>query len=320
MKLFAQIIKPKGNFSKWAIFLIIASIFILGIFGHLDNIIEFLDSEALTLSFGKKASVSVYRIIKSIFIIVAMFWVVGMISDYIDKSIRNIKTIKSSSRAIISKALQILIYFVGFIISMDMLEIDLKTLTVFSGAVGIGVGFGLQKITSNFISGLILLFEKSIRVDDLIELENGVTGHLRHTGSRYTLIEAMDGKEIMVPNEELITGKVTNWTYSHNKARVEIPVGISYNSDVNLAMKLMVLAAKEHPKCLTEPSPKCFLRKFGDSSMDLVLFFWVADIVDGRYEPQSDVMLTVWQKFRENNIEIPYPQMDVHVNNIKNVE
>lgn len=315
MKIFSFIFKPQGSVFKWLMLFIALGIGALGILGHLNNIIEFLDSEALTFYFSKKTSISAYKIIKSLIILVGLFWITGVVSEYADKSIKNLKTLKSSNRAIISKAVQILIYFVAFLILMDMLEIDLKSLAIFSGAVGIGVGFGLQKITSNFISGLILLFEKSIRVDDLVELDGGVSGYLRYTGARYTLIEALDGKEIMVPNEDLITGKVTNWTYSHNRGRVEIPVGVAYSSDLDLVMKLMLEAASSHPKCLKDPSPRCFLRKFGDSSINFILYFWVEDVIDGRYEPQSDVMLTMWNKFKENGIEIPYPQMDVHLSN-----
>ena len=173
----------------------------------------------------------------------------------------------------------------------------------------------MQKITSNFISGLILLFEKSARVDDLIELEGGLFGYLRYTGARYTLVEAVDGREVMIPNEDFITGKVTNWTYSHSKARVEIPVGVSYNSDLEKVKKLMLEAATEHKKCLKDPAPQCYLRKFGDNAVDFTLFFWIADIIDGRMQPQSDVMLSIWKKFKENDIEISYPQRDVFVKN-----
>lgn len=318
-KFFSFLIKPRGSSVKWLLAIIVISLGTLGYFGYLDKIITFLDSDALTFKFGKKNSISALRIIKGAFIVVAMFWITGLISDYADKYIRGMKNIASSNRAIINKTFQIILYFLAFLILMDMLNIDLTTLTIFSGAVGIGVGFGLQKITSNFISGLILLFEKSARVDDLIELDGGIFGNIRYTGARYTLVEAVDGREIMIPNEDLITGRVTNWTYSNHKARVEIPVGVAYGSDIEKARDLILAAAIEHPKCMSDPEPKCYLRNFGDNSIDFCLFFWVADVLDGRFEPQSDVMFAIWKKFRENGIEIPFPQRDVHIKNIKDL-
>lgn len=314
-KFFSLLIKPQEGVAKWLMAVFIIGLIALGMLGHLDQIIDFLDSEELTFKLGKKTSFSVYKITRGIFIVVGMLWATGMISDYADRSIRHIKTLKSSNRAIISKALQIVLYFIAFLMLMDLLEIDLKSLTIFSGAVGIGVGFGLQKITSNFISGLILLFEKSARVDDIIELEGGLTGYIRYTGARYTLVEAVDGREVMIPNEDFITGKVTNWTYSNNKARVEIPIGVAYNSDIEKVQKLMLMAAKEHPKCINDPSPQCHLRKFADNSIDFTLFFWIADVIDGRMQPQSEVMFSIWKKFKENNIEMSYPNRDVYVKN-----
>ncbi len=316
MKKVFSFLKPNGTVVKWLLLAIIIGLAILGMLGHLNNIIDFLDSDALTFKFGKKTSISVYLIIKTVFIVVGMFWATGLISDYADKYIRQISTIKSSSRAILSKTFQIVLYFIAFLMLMDMLDIDMKSLTIFSGAVGIGVGFGLQKITSNFISGLILLFEKSVRVDDLIELDGGLTGYIRYTGARYTLVEALDGREVMIPNEDLITNKVINWTYSHTRARVEIPIGVSYNSDLEQVKKLILEAASAHPKCLKEPAPQCHLRKFGYNSVEFILHFWVADILDGRMQPQSEVMMNIWSKFKADCIEIPYQQRDVPISNL----
>jgi len=319
-KLFSFIIKPQGNTIKIIIMVFFVILITLGFFGYLDKIIDFLDSEALTFKLGKKTSISVYIVIKGILVVVGMMWATGIVSDYADKSFRRITTIKASNRAILSKAFQIAIYFVAFLMLLDMLEIDLKTLTIFSGAVGIGVGFGLQKITSNFISGLILLFEKSARIDDLIELDKGLLGYIRYTGARYTLIEALDGREVMIPNEDFITGKVTNWTFSHTKARVEIPVGVSYGSDLEKVQSLMLEAAIEHPKCIKVPAPLCFLHKFGDNAIEFTLLFWVGDVIDGRMQPQSEVMLSIWKKFAENNIQMAFPQRDIYIKNLTDLK
>jgi hypothetical protein len=319
-KLFSFIIKPHGNATRIAVLAFFIIIITLGFFGYLDKIIDFLDSEALTFKLGKKTSISVYIVIKGILVVVGMMWATGILSDYADKSFRRITTIKASNRAILSKAFQIAIYFVAFLMLMDMLEIDLKTLTIFSGAVGIGVGFGLQKITSNFISGIILLFEKSARVDDLIELDKGMLGYIRYTGARYTLVEALDGREIMIPNEDFITGKVTNWTFSHTKARAEISVGVAYGSELDKVQKIMLEAAKAHPKCIGSPAPQCFLSSFGENAVEFTLFFWIGDVIDGRMQPKSEVMFSIWEKFQQNGIEMASPQRDIYIRNITDLK
>lgn len=119
----------------------------------------------------------------------------------------------------------------------------------------------------------------------------------------------------MIPNEDFITNRVTNWTFSNSKGRVEINIGISYESDIEKAMELILEAAKEHPRCVDDPEPTCYLREFADSSVNFLLFFWVADVTEGRFEPKSDVMRSIWKKFKEHNITIPYPQRDLHIKN-----
>ncbi len=214
---------------------------------------------------------------------------------------------------LIMKIFQILLYFIVFILLMQILGISLTALSVFGGALGVGLGFGLQKIASNFISGIILLFEKSMQVDDIIELQDGTFGTIKHTGARYTLIETPEGKEVLVPNEDFITQRMVNWTYSSKKARVEIMVGVAYDSDIVLAQSLALEAAKSHPKCLSEPVPQCYLSEFADSGINLLLHFWINDINDGRLEPKSDVMLKILTAFRLHHIAIPFPQREVRV-------
>jgi small-conductance mechanosensitive channel len=315
-KLFSFLITPQGKTSKIIVLAFCFLVIILGFFGYLDKLITLLNSEALTFHFSKETPVSAYIVIKTILVLVGVFWATRMLSNYAEKYFRNFTTVKASDRAILSKAFQIVLYFVAFLILMDLLDIDLKTLTIFSGAVGIGVGFGLQKIASNFISGLILLFEKSARVDDLIELDKSLSGTVRFIGARYTLVETPDGREIMIPNEDFITSKVTNWTFSNTKARVEIPIGIAYGSDLEKAQQLMLDAAIAHPKCIFDPEPLCFLTKFSENAVEFMLFFWVGDVVDGRMKPQSEVMFSIWRKFQENNIKIAFPHRDVYIHNI----
>ena len=186
--------------------------------------------------------------------------------------------------------------------------------TVIGGAVGVGIGFGLQKIASNFISGIILLFEKAIEVGDWIEIENGnIFGIVRHFAGRYTIVEGFDGREIIIPNEDLIVNKVINWTYSNNRARIEINIGVAYNSDLNKVRQIMIDVANSNARCLRYPEVECNLTNFGDFDIKFLLTFWINDIVEGRQSAKSQVMLEIWQKFKENDIEIPLPQREIKV-------
>lgn len=307
-----RIIKPKGTYAKSLIFLMLAAIFALGTTGHFEIIRQYLDTEALTFQAGTY-EISAYGALRACLAVAIIFWIAAVISDFAETRISKIRKLRASNRALILKIIQIGLYFLAFLFALDVVGIDLTALTVFSGALGIGLGFGLQKIASNFISGIILLLEKSIEQDDLIELADGTFGFIRRSSARYTLIETFDSKEILIPNEDLITSRVTNWTFTNHKGRVEIPIGVSYGSDIEKARELILQAAKEHPRCIEEPEPKCYLRNFGDSSVDFILHFWVGDVAQGRWEPQSEVMFNIWKKFKDNNIEIPFPQRDLHL-------
>lgn len=260
--------------------------------------------------------VSLYLILKGITVIFILHWLASFSVRMTDMRLRRITSMRASNRTLIIKIFQILIYCMIFMVGMQMLGINLTALSIFSGALGVGLGFGLQKIASNFISGIILLFEKSIEVGDMIELADGTIGTIRLTQARYTLIETFDGRDIMIPNEEFISQRVTSWTHSSLEARTEIQVSVGYESDIELAQKLMIEAAKSHPKCHPSRAPMCVMNAFGDSGIALQLFFWVANVTDGRMEPRSDVMLAILKAFKANNISIPYPQRETRILNM----
>ena len=311
-KFWTRIIKPSGAWSRWLLFLTLVAIVAAGVTGNLDVVRQYLDTEALTFRLGD-FHLSLYGVLRACLLLVLIFWTTAAIAEGVQHRVHAMHNLRGTTRTLISKIGQIVIYIIAFLISMDILGINMTTLTVFSGAVGIGLGFGLQNITSNFISGLILLLERSVEIDDLVELPDGTTGFVRRSSARYTLIETLDGKEVLVPNEDFIIGHVTNWTLSTSKGRIEIKVGVAYDSDLEKAHALILEAATEHPLCIQDPAPQCFLRNFGDSSIDFILLFWVADVTLGRWKPQSDVMFAIWHKFRDNGIEIPFPQRDLHI-------
>ena len=313
-KFWALLLKPQVWIAKVLLVLLLVGFISLEFLDYLQPIKLFLDSEDLSFSIGE-TRFSAYLMIKAIITIIMFFLLTGIVSDFGEKRIKSIKGIHSSNKALINKAFHIFIYFIGFMIGLNVLGIDLTAFAIFSGAIGIGIGFGLQKITSNFISGLILLFEKSIENGDMVELSDGTYGLIRKTSARYTLLETFEGREMMIPNEDFIINRVTNWTFNNRKGRLQIDIGVAYESDIEKARELILEAAKEFPGSIDDPKPACYLKEFADSSVNFMLFFWLADVSKGRYQAKNDVMLSIWKKFKENNISIPYPQRDIHIKN-----
>lgn len=284
---------------------------ILEILGLLDYVITYLDEFSIKLG---AIRISIYVIIKSIIVLMIVFWVSGLITrkskSYIDDS----KGIKSGTKLIIGKFIDIFVYCAVAIIILKTIGVDMTTFAVLGGAIGVGIGFGLQKIASNFISGIILLFEKSIEVGDWVEIDNGnIFGVVKHFSGRYTLIECFDGKEIMVPNEDFIVNKVSNWTYSNNRARIEINFAVNYGADLQKAIDIGYEVARQHPRCLTYPEIECFITNFSEFDIKLVLYFWISDITKGRMAVKSEAYLNLTKKLKENGIEIPIPKREIYV-------
>ena len=281
--------------------------------GNFDVLVEYLDRFSFKLG---SYSFSVVGIVKGAVALSVLIWVAGISTRSVRFLINRFTKLRVSNRELAAKASQIGIYFILFMIALDVVGIDLTALAVLGGAVGVGLGFGLQKITSNFISGLILLLEKTVEVNDVVELENGVYGHVRQIGARYTMIETLDTKEVLVPNEEFITTKVVNWTYTNQTGRMVINVGVHYNSDIHKARQVMLDAIKDLPRILRTPEPQCLLDEFGDSSVNFRLMFWMDDVSYKYFQVKSDVMFAVWDALKEVGIEIPFPQRDLHVRSV----
>ena len=303
-----------------AVSILILSLLILF---SLDNLVflqplkNFLNSETLSITVNE-SSYSVYDGIRFAFLSTAFFSVTGFVIDLADKGISKLSSLNSSifnSNTInrISLISKIVLFLLFIIIGLNILGVDLSSLAFLTSALVVGIGFGLQKIISNYVSGIILLFDSTIENDDIIQLNDGTLGTLKNTGQRNSRIRTFDGKEVMVPNEDLITSKVINYTHSDTDSRIEIIIGVAYSSDLELVKNLILDAAISHPRTLKNPKPNCFLREFADSSVNFLLHFWIGDVDEGRYGPQSEVMFDIWNKFKENNIEIPFPQRDINI-------
>ncbi|MFZ5930123.1 MAG: mechanosensitive ion channel family protein [Pseudomonadota bacterium] len=304
------ILKPGRRTSLALIGVIALAVALLGYFDLLDPVRKVLESDRLTFKVGA-AEISFYSILSGMFGIVFLLWTASLVSGIVEKSIGRMIWLEANNRALLTKALQVVLYFVLFMVTLDLLGIDLTAFAVFGGALGVGLGLGLQKVTANFISGIILLVEKSVKNGDLVDLGGGISGTVRHTGTRYTLIDTGDGREIMVPNDDFISNRVTNWTYSSKGVQIEIRVNIAYGADIDLAQKLMLAAASQHPCCSRFRPVNCYLQEFAGEGINFVLSFWIEDVIcDGRVKPRSEVMLAIVRAFRENGIEMVAPKRE----------
>ena len=308
------LIMPRSLASKLVISGVLIALMVASYKGYLVQLEAFLDGEELTFRI-MDFELSPFKVLNALFIVAVFMWFASGLASLAESQIGKVRRLRASNKALLSKAATLFIYFMFTAVALDQIGIDLTAFTVVGGAIGIGLGFGLQKITSNFISGIILLAEKSVERDDLIELSDGTQGFVKHIGARYSLIETFDGKEVMVPNEDFVTNQVINWTLTSNKGRVEILIGVSYDSDLDLVHDTMLEAAAEHPRTSPDPEPQCFLENFGDNSINFSLYFWVEDVTIGRREPKSDVQREIWRKFKQRGIGIPFPQRDLHIKN-----
>jgi len=203
----------------------------------------------------------------------------------------------------------------GFLISLQMVGVNLSSLTFLAGAAGVGFGFGLQNIISNFISGLIILAERPIAIGDRVEI-GGVAGQVKEISLRSTTVVTNDNIAIIVPNADFITQRVTNWSYEDPRVRFRIPFGVAYGTDLTKLRKLMLEVADEHPKALKDPKAELFFVGFGDSSLNFELGVWSSEVINSPRGFRSDLFFAMEQKLRENDIEIPYPQQDLHVRTV----
>lgn len=243
---------------------------------------------------------SLLGVVKGTFSLIVLFWGAGILSQTGERWLRQL-SLSFNARELSIKFLRIALYVIASVLTLNQMGVDLTALTVFGGALAVGLGFGLQKITSNFISGIILLFERTIQTGDLIQV-GADKGWVRQLAIRHTLIETSDGREMLIPNEELIISKVTNWTYTNTRARIDITMTLEHGTDPALVINLLVEAAKQYPDHVTDPTPTAYLTEFTDRGMQFLLIFWIPDIKAGMNPARSDVMQRITAAFKTNNI------------------
>jgi len=267
--------------------------------------------EDVSFSVGKHP-ITLLLVIQALFTVLITLVIALWVSTVMENKLMRSEHISINMRVVLSKLLRIVLSLVAILMALSAIGFDITLLSVFGGALGVGIGLGLQKIASNYVSGFIILTDKSMQIGDVITIENhyGVVSDLR---SRYMVLRKLDGTQVVIPNEILITNAVINHSFIEHKARVEMSVQVSYESPLELAMQLLRDAANNQPRVLIEPAPEVQIKGFGESGIDLILTAWIPDPEEGTGGLQSAIFLEIWRSFQKHAILIPYPHREVRI-------
>ena len=285
------------------------SIAALNLLGLLDPVMQTLDDMALNLGTFR---ISVLGIVKAGLLSALFLYLASVTSRIAETRINASGNLTPSMRVLFGKFARVSLYVLAIVLALESVGIDLTAFAVFGGAIGLGIGFGLQKVISNLMSGIILLMDRSVKPGDVIAIGD-TFGWINTLGARYVSVITRDGTEHLIPNEELISQRVENWSFSNSMIRQKVPIGIDYEADVHKARELAVAAAADVERVLKDPKPVCHLIEFGDNSVLLELRFWIDDPQNGVANVRSQVQLNIWDLYHENGVVFPFPQRDLHL-------
>lgn len=280
----------------------------LSVINQLDPAVDALDSISIVLG-GLRLTPLV--VIKLGLLLIAALWLTNVASNFAENRINQSTDLTPSIQVLLVKMIRMGLLIVAIAVALSAVGINLSALAVFSGAVGVGIGIGLQKIVANFISGIILLADKSVKPGDLVTIGDS-SGRISAMKTRYISVAAGDGREFLIPNEDLVTQKVTNWTYTDKNTLVKVNFGTNYESDPRQVCRLAAEIAASAPRAIKSRTPNCILIEFAEAGMRFSLTFWIAD-PDGMDNVKSDVMLSLWETFKREGIRVPYPVREIRV-------
>ena len=280
----------------------------LSILGKLEPTIEALDSVSIVLGGFKLTPLLLLNF--AVILIIAL-WLANVISNFAESRITQSADLTPSIQVLLVKMIRLGLLVFAVVVAMGAVGINLSALAIFSGAAGVGIGFGLQKIVANFISGIILLVDKSVKPGDLVTIGDN-SGRISAMKTRYISVAAGDGREFLIPNEDLVTQKVTNWTYTDKNTLVKVNFATNYDADPRLVCRVAIEIAAGAARALKNKPPNCILTEFAEAGMKFSLTFWIAD-PDGMDNVKSEVMLSLWDAFKREGIRVPYPVREIRV-------
>lgn len=306
---FVSILIPGENFILRLLSYLVWTIAVLNIIGLYDSVTEMLGNIVFA---GGNIALSALDIIRGVLIFSLLFWLSGRLHLILKEQIQNKTDFTPSIKLLFNKTIRVLLIMIVVLITLSSLGVELSTFAFLGGAIGVGFGFGLQKIVSNYVSGIIILLDGSIKPGDVIEIDD-VFGRIRSQETRFVSMVTLSGKEYLIPNENFITQQVINWSHSNSRVRLDVEIGVAYGSDMRQVEELVLAAAEGINRVLERPKAVCLMKEFGDNTVDFELRFWINDPELGVYNVRSDVLFAVWDKFAEAGIEISFPQRDLHL-------
>ena len=301
----SSVLKSMENLISGTIWLVVA----LHLAGVLPEIVQGLEEAGFSVG---KNRISVLLILQSVVTVIVTVVVALWLSRLLENRLMRAEQINMNFRVVMTKLVRILLTLVGVLVALSAVGFDITLLSVFGGALGVGLGFGLQKIASNYVSGFIILLDESVHLGDVITLD-GHYGVVEQIRSRYLVLRKLDNTEVIIPNETLIASAVINHSLSDRRAKVQMPIQVSYEGDLDLAMHIMREAAERHPRVLDDPAPEVHLKGFGESGIDLQLSFWIPDPEEGSASLQSALYLDIWRAFQAQGVSVPYPQREIRI-------
>jgi small-conductance mechanosensitive channel len=308
---FASALIPNAVVSK-VVAVVAWSIAALNVLGILSPTIVLLQEISFTLGTGR---ISLLTIVEGFATLAILLWASSIAGRFFERRIEGVQNLTTTSRVLFSKILRLILISMAFVFALGATGIDLTALAVFTGAVGVGIGFGLQRTVSNLFAGIVLLLDKSIKPGDILEV-GGTFGWVASLGARYVEVETRDGTQFLIPNEDIITQQVFNWTHQNDNVRLKIRVRVAYDTDIRKALALMREAAGRPSRVLVTPAPNPLVIGFGENGLELELRFWVSDVRNGVHNISSEVFLEILDLFRKHDIKIPLPQRDLHVHKL----
>ena len=309
--LLRQAFNPSGPMRQWerAIVWTVWIGLALHISGLLPDLITFLEQVGFQLG---RQRISVLTILQAALSVGATLLLALWGARLIERRLMQARGLDPNLRAVFSKLAKSVLVILAVLIALPLVGIDLTVLSVFGGALGVGIGLGLQKIAANYLSGFIILLDHSISLGALVTIDNRY-GEVTKLTARYIVVKGLDGTEALIPNESVVSSTVINHSYSDRRARVDVPIQVSYQSDVELALRLMMDAANAHARVIQDPKPAAILKEFADSGINLELFVWIDDPEKGKGNLRSELNLEIWRAFQANRIDIPFPQREVRI-------
>ncbi|WP_293935335.1 mechanosensitive ion channel family protein [Iodobacter sp.] len=282
-------------------------VYALHVLGILPEVAEVLDDIRFPIG---KAHISVLTIGQGLLSVAATLLIAMWIGRELERRLMSSQMMDMNVRVVLSKISSVLLLIIAIVVALPLVGIDLTVLSVFGGAVGVGLGFGLQKIASNYLSGFIILLDRSIKIGDLVQIDNRL-GTISSITARYVVLKSADGTEALVPNDTLITSTVVNQSYNDKSIWTSLPIQVAYGTDLDFVLGLLRSVTEGEARILSEPAPGAFVSAFADNGINLVLGFWLADPENGQLSLRSSLNLKIWRLFQEHKIEIPYPRREV---------